>query len=86
MHYELPDWIDGLRALLLLAAFAGFAWALLASRRDTVNFSRPEPVERRVVFSSTDVSVIVSNLCCVWIGPLRRLPEGAVGLRAGRRG
>ena len=33
MHYELPDWIDGLRALLLLAAFAGFAWALVSARR-----------------------------------------------------
>jgi hypothetical protein len=27
----------GLRAALLLAAFAGFAWALLASRRDAAN-------------------------------------------------
>ena len=33
MHYELSDWIDGLRALLLLAAFAGFAWALVSARR-----------------------------------------------------
>jgi len=31
----------GLRAALLLAAFAGFAWALLASRRDAArNFAR----------------------------------------------
>jgi hypothetical protein len=30
-----PDtWFMALRAVLLLAAFAGFAWALLASRRD----------------------------------------------------
>lgn len=34
MHFELMDeWIYGLRALLLLAAFAGFAWALVSSRR-----------------------------------------------------
>ena len=35
MHFELSDWIYGLRALLLLAAFAGFAWALLSSRRQS---------------------------------------------------
>jgi len=34
MHFELSDWwIYGLRALLLIAAFAGFAWALLSARR-----------------------------------------------------
>ena len=33
MHFELLDWIYGLRALLLLAAFAGFAWALVSARR-----------------------------------------------------
>lgn len=33
MHVELSDWIYGLRGLLLLAAFAGFAWALVSSRR-----------------------------------------------------
>lgn len=34
MHFEISDWwIYGLRALLLLAAFAGFAWALVSARR-----------------------------------------------------
>lgn len=34
MHVELSDWlIQALRASLLLAAFAGFAWALISSRR-----------------------------------------------------
>jgi hypothetical protein len=33
MHVEFSDWLHGLRALLLLAAFAGFAWALLSARR-----------------------------------------------------
>ena len=33
MHFELLDWMYGLRALLLLAAFAGFAWALVSARR-----------------------------------------------------
>jgi Protein of unknown function (DUF2802) len=33
MHVELSDWIYGLRALLLLAAFAGLAWALVRFRR-----------------------------------------------------
>jgi len=33
MYIELSEWIYGLRALLLLAAFAGFAWALMSSRR-----------------------------------------------------
>ncbi len=34
MHFVLSDgWIDGLRAALLIAAFAGFAWALLRTRR-----------------------------------------------------
>ena len=33
MHVELSDWIYSLRALLLLAAFAGFAWALVSARR-----------------------------------------------------
>jgi len=34
MHVEFSDWwIHGLRALLLLAAFAGFAWALISTRR-----------------------------------------------------
>jgi hypothetical protein len=38
-NYELV--LLGLRAALLLAAFAGFAWALLASRRDAArNFAR----------------------------------------------
>ncbi len=35
MHFELLDWMYGLRALLLLAAFAGFAWALVSARRQT---------------------------------------------------
>ena len=35
MHVELLDWMYGLRALLLLAAFAGFAWALVSARRQT---------------------------------------------------
>ena len=35
MHFELLDWMYGLRALLLLAAFAGFAWALISARRQT---------------------------------------------------
>jgi hypothetical protein len=33
MHFVLDWWIYGLRALLLLAAFAGFAWALVSARR-----------------------------------------------------
>jgi hypothetical protein len=33
MDLELLDWIYGARTLLLLAAFAGFAWALLGARR-----------------------------------------------------
>ncbi len=33
MYFELSDWIYGARALLLLAAFAGFAWALVSARR-----------------------------------------------------
>jgi hypothetical protein len=34
MYFELStEWIYGLRTLLLLAAFAGFAWALVSSRR-----------------------------------------------------
>jgi len=33
MHFELLDWMYSLRALLLLAAFAGFAWALVSARR-----------------------------------------------------
>lgn len=34
MNIEISDWwIHGLRTLLLVAAFAGFAWALIASRR-----------------------------------------------------
>jgi aminoglycoside N3'-acetyltransferase len=33
MHFELSDGIYSLRALLLLAAFAGFAWALVSARR-----------------------------------------------------
>jgi hypothetical protein len=34
MHVELSDWfIYALRASLLLAAFAGFGWALISSRR-----------------------------------------------------
>ena len=42
MSFENPEsWLLGLRAVLLLAAFSGFAWAMLASRRDTVrNFAR----------------------------------------------
>jgi len=35
MHFELLDWMYSLRALLLLAAFAGFAWALISARRQT---------------------------------------------------
>jgi hypothetical protein len=35
MHFELLDWIYGARALLLLAAFAGFTWALISSRRES---------------------------------------------------
>jgi hypothetical protein len=40
MTFENPEiWFAALRAGLLLLAFAGFAWALLASRRDaTTNF------------------------------------------------
>lgn len=33
MHIELSEWIYGLRSVLLIAAFAGFAWALLSARR-----------------------------------------------------
>ena len=35
MHFELLDWIYGARALLLLAAFTGFAWALVSARRQS---------------------------------------------------
>ena len=35
MHFELLDWIYEARALLLLGAFAGFAWALVSARRQT---------------------------------------------------
>jgi hypothetical protein len=36
MNFENSEtWLWALRAVLLLAAFAGFAWALMASRRDT---------------------------------------------------
>ena len=37
MHIELLDWIYGARALLLLAAFAGFAWALVSARRQSAH-------------------------------------------------
>ena len=42
MTIDNPEtWLLALRAGLLLVAFAGFAWALLASRRDTaLNFLR----------------------------------------------
>jgi Protein of unknown function (DUF2802) len=42
MTIENPEtWLLGLRAVLLLAAFAAFAWALIASRRDSaLNFRR----------------------------------------------
>ena len=42
MSIENPEtWLLALRGALLLTAFAGFAWALLASRRDTaLNFAR----------------------------------------------
>jgi type II secretory pathway pseudopilin PulG len=34
MHVEFSDWLlNALRASLLLAAFAGFSWALISSRR-----------------------------------------------------
>jgi hypothetical protein len=33
MQFESLEWIHGLRALLLLAAFVGFAWALVSTRR-----------------------------------------------------
>ncbi|HEU5136742.1 MAG TPA: DUF2802 domain-containing protein [Steroidobacteraceae bacterium] len=33
MHFESEFWIDALRAALPLAAFSGFAWALLRTRR-----------------------------------------------------
>jgi hypothetical protein len=35
MHFESDSWIFGLRTLLLLAAFAGFAWALVSARRQS---------------------------------------------------
>ena len=35
MHFELMDWMYSLRTLLLLAAFTGFAWALVSARRQT---------------------------------------------------
>jgi len=40
MSFEIPDsWLSALRIALLIAAFAGFAWALLASKRDiAMNF------------------------------------------------
>jgi len=33
MHFEPDSWIFGLRTVVLLAAFAGFAWALVSARR-----------------------------------------------------
>ncbi len=33
MHIESDSWFYALRALLLLAAFTGFAWALVSARR-----------------------------------------------------
>jgi hypothetical protein len=33
MQIEPVDWIYGARTLMLLAAFAGFAWALISARR-----------------------------------------------------
>jgi hypothetical protein len=33
MYFELSEWIYSLRTVLLLAAFTGFAWALMSSRR-----------------------------------------------------
>ena len=39
MHFELLDWIYAARALLLLAAFAGFAWALVSARRQSAQSS-----------------------------------------------
>jgi hypothetical protein len=40
MSFEIPDsWLSAVRIALLIAAFAGFAWALLASKRDmAINF------------------------------------------------
>ena len=35
MHFESDSWIFGLRTLLLLAACAGFAWALISARRQS---------------------------------------------------
>jgi hypothetical protein len=35
MHFEPDSWIFGLRTVLLLAAFAGFAWALVSARRQS---------------------------------------------------
>jgi hypothetical protein len=35
MHFEPDSWIFGLRTVLLLAAFAGFAWALISARRQS---------------------------------------------------
>lgn len=42
MSFENPEtWLLVLRTTLLLAAFAGFAWALIAARRDSaMNFLR----------------------------------------------
>ena len=39
MHFESDSWIFGLRTLLLLAAFAGFAWALVSARRKSEQVS-----------------------------------------------
>jgi len=35
MQFELSDWIYNARSLLLLAAFVGFAWALMSARRQS---------------------------------------------------
>jgi len=35
MHFDMDSWIYALRALLLIAAFTGFAWALLRTRRQS---------------------------------------------------
>ena len=64
MTIENPEtWLLALRAVLLLAAFAGFAWALLASRRDTaLNFLRLSGQHTQALNEIQQLSVQLNEL------------------------